>query len=48
MEHAKALLAYDPNTMQISMGRMFETLKETSFASVVTIASNLRVKSIFG
>jgi hypothetical protein len=37
MEHAKALRACDPNTTRIFMGRTFETLKETSFASVVTI-----------
>ena len=37
MEHAKALRACDPNTTRIFMGRTFETLKETSFACVVTI-----------
>jgi len=42
MEHAKALRAYDPNTMRISMGRIFATLKETSFASVVTTRNSSR------
>lgn len=39
VEHAKALPACDPNTTRIFMVRTFETLKETSFASVATIRS---------
>lgn len=46
--NAKALRACDPSTTRIFMGRTFETLKETNFASVVTIRNSSSVGSIFG